>query len=168
MLHELNSDLETVTLNCAEALAEYVHFGQVDKQGRPYIEHVMRVAKACRNLSLDQRVAAILHDVLEDHPDKISRELLFRLFGEDVTGLVEALTKGYGWRWSETYEQYTDNLSTVPLAIPIKLADLADNLDPARGPIPDSLRERYEKAAGQLMATWAKNTRIAQIGLADA
>lgn len=45
----------------------------------------------------------------------------------------------------------------MPLAIPIKLTDLADNLDPARGPIPDSLRERYVKATAQLMTQWTQN-----------
>lgn len=156
MLHQLNSDFETVTLNCAEAIAEYVHFGQVDKQGRPYIEHVQRVAKACQNLSLDQRIAAILHDVVEDQQQKINLETISQLFGRQASHLVETLTRGACYRMGETYPQYIDRIALVPLAVPIKLADLTDNLDPTRGPIPDSLRNKYENAASKLLAPYIK------------
>jgi guanosine-3',5'-bis(diphosphate) 3'-pyrophosphohydrolase len=152
MLHKLNSDLETVMLNCAEAIAEYVHFGQKDKQGRPYIEHVARVAKACRNLTIEQRVAAILHDTLEDHADKVTAWAIEILFGSQVAELVAALSRSP----VTSYGHYIEQVARYPLAIPIKLADLTDNLDPARGPIPDSLRERYEKASVLLLAAYVE------------
>lgn len=154
MLHELNSDRETVMLNCAEAIAEYLHFGQKDKQGRPYIEHVARVAKACSKLTIEQKIAAILHDAVEDHGDKISVLTIGALFGSEVAKLVEVLTRVPPY----DYETYIESIAAVPLAIPVKLADLTDNLDPARGPIPDSLRERYEKAAIKLLSIYVQGT----------
>jgi guanosine-3',5'-bis(diphosphate) 3'-pyrophosphohydrolase len=51
-------------LERAIAITEQQHAGQVDKAGRPYIEHPLRVMNA---MSSDaERIVAVLHDVIED------------------------------------------------------------------------------------------------------
>ncbi|TGQ48813.1 HD domain-containing protein, partial [Mesorhizobium sp. M1C.F.Ca.ET.210.01.1.1] len=50
-------------LHQAAQIAEQAHRGQKDKTGRPYIEHLRRVADAVE--TLDQKTVAYLHDVVE-------------------------------------------------------------------------------------------------------
>ncbi len=126
-------------------LTLYGPFGLLDKQGKPLIAHVLRVA-AAPGLSEDQEIAAILHDCLEDCPEFVTEPLIEHLFGSAVLRLVVAVTRLDG----ESYADYIERLAETPNAIPIKLADLRDNLDESRGPIPASLRLRYEQALRHL------------------
>lgn len=48
----------------AVALARRSHDGQIDKAGKPYIDHVMRVMDAVTTPR--EKIAAALHDVVED------------------------------------------------------------------------------------------------------
>ncbi len=52
----------------AYRLASRLHAGQVDKAGRPYIEHLARVFVRVQALGGDsiQQIAALLHDAIED------------------------------------------------------------------------------------------------------
>src|SRR5258706_6160057 len=52
------------TLERAIALAARKHEGQLDKAGAPYILHPIRVM--LRVASLEEKMAAVLHDVVED------------------------------------------------------------------------------------------------------
>ena len=60
-------------------LACRLHTGQVDKTGRPYIEHLTRVLLRVHAAGGDlfQQMAALLHDVIEDR--KASAEQLLWL-----------------------------------------------------------------------------------------
>lgn len=59
----------------AKELAHRAHAGQVDKAGRPYIEHVARVAAAVADDPLAEAVAW-LHDVLEDCDPEFCQEFI--------------------------------------------------------------------------------------------
>lgn len=134
-----------LALDCARAIAEYTHDGQLDKQSRPIIYHIIRVYNRCvtAGLDQDQLLAAILHESLENAADKIDIHTITLLFGPPVRDLILSLTRRSG---IETYRQYIQRVSLNPRAIPIKLADIEDNLDESRGPIPASLRARYLEA----------------------
>lgn len=120
----------------AREFAYKVHEGQVRKyNGRPYIEHPMRVALATALLSYatDTMIAAAwLHDVVEDCGTPID-EIAF-LFGRDVAFLVKELTntskldypgKNRAFRKAKDREK----LRTVSMeAESIKLIDRIDNL----------------------------------------
>jgi (p)ppGpp synthase/HD superfamily hydrolase len=54
------------TLERAIALAAKAHEGQYDKGGAAYILHPLRVM--ARVTTPEQRIVAVLHDVLEDTP----------------------------------------------------------------------------------------------------
>ena len=130
----------------AKELAHRAHAGQVDKAGRPYIEHVARVAAAVSD-DPDAEAVAWLHDVLEDC------DLEFRSEAVDVANelalCVElfAITRGKG----QSATSYYAGMMHLPTAIRVKLADVADNADEARLSLLDDktaarLRRKYAKA----------------------
>lgn len=135
-------------LRLADSLAEFALLGCVDKQGQPLIEHCRRVAASCRNLSQEQRIAALLHDVVED--SDVTLATIRELFGPGVEAIVSALTRRK--KEGESYTSYIERVEMTPAAILVKLADLNDSLDESRGSFPahDSLRTRYVRAKEQL------------------
>ena len=52
------------TLERAIAIAAEAHAGSPDKGGAPYVLHPLRVMLAVR--TMDERIVAVLHDVVED------------------------------------------------------------------------------------------------------
>lgn len=157
----------TPTLERALALATEAHAGQVDKAGRPYIEHVQRVAHrvqvyldgipgpaitpACRENIV---TAALLHDVVEDTSRTLD-DLRALGFGEAVLRRVARLsgrTDGIG---------YLDNIRALAAegdvgTMLVKLADNEDNADPERvALLPEEGRRgarKYEDSAAILRA----------------
>ena len=77
----------------AYKLAEKAHSGQKRLSGEDYIIHPLSVAYFLSNLGLDSSTiaAGLLHDVLED--TKVTIQELKKEFGEDITFLVEGVTK---------------------------------------------------------------------------
>lgn len=134
-----------IEIKLADALAEHALIDKVDKQGKPLIEHSRRVAAAVKHLSHEQHIAALLHDVVEEtanDPDPIYISVVDRLFGRSVGNMVGLLSRDP----SREYQSYVEMVALYPRARAIKLADLNDNLDAARGPIDPSLKQRYERA----------------------
>ena len=118
-------------------LAAQAHAGQTDKAGQPYILHPLRVMLAME--TEDERVAAVLHDVVEDS-QLVGHGDILALFGADIHEAVFALTRQEG----EPYPDFLQRCKANPIARRVKLADIADNLSPARSAsLPDRLRQRY-------------------------
>jgi len=129
----------------AKELAHRAHAGQVDKAGRPYIEHVARVAAAVADDPIAQAVAW-LHDVLEDCPFEFGLELA-RAFPDEIEGAVLDLTRFECIPEADYYAEIRKN----PLALRVKLADIADNADESRlalldADTADRLRRKYAAA----------------------
>lgn len=136
--------MNDANLNGAIAVAVLAHAEQVDKAGEPYILHVLRVMLRMR--TEEERIVAALHDVVEDTNWSLG-DLHAQGFGEAVLDAVDALTR----RDDEGYSDYIDRVALNPLATAVKLADLADNLDPSRSiSAHPSLRERYHRALATL------------------
>ena len=138
------------TLARAIAIAEQAHAGQKDKAGQPYIGHPMRVMESVG--TDDERIVAVLHDVVEDS-DWTLEMLLKEGFTPAIVDAVEALTK----RPAEDYEkEFIPRTGRNPLARRVKLADLADNLARTRRlePSPENRRraEKYRRATAYLAA----------------
>ncbi|TIQ26716.1 MAG: HD domain-containing protein [Mesorhizobium sp.] len=106
----------------AAKIAEDVHRGQKDKTGRPYIEHVRRVADAVE--TLDEKTVAYLHDVVEKGEGWTLERLETAGFGFPVVAAVDALTR----RLDEGERAFISRAAANPLARPVKQADLRDNL----------------------------------------
>lgn len=113
------------TLERAIQIAALAHAGQFDKAGQPYILHPLRVM--FRMEGEHERIAAVLHDVVEDSPwtlEQLTREG----FAVQVIEAVEALTKREG----ETRLIAAARAARNPIARVVKLADNAENMDLSR------------------------------------
>jgi (p)ppGpp synthase/HD superfamily hydrolase len=128
------------------------HAGQLDKQGKPYILHVLRVAlENFTNCSENVFVAALLHDVVEDCGVKIGE--IEQRWGVRIADAVDHLSRRKG----ESYSAYIERLREDHIAVRVKMADLTDNLMCSRiGSLSDDdqkrLGRRYSKALSQLSA----------------
>ena len=144
------------TLERAITIATRAHEGATDKGGHPYILHPLRVMLAMD--SADERIAAVLHDVLEDTPWTMG-QLRQEGFPEAVLQALEVLTKK---EEGEDYMTYVLRAGTNPLAKKVKLADLADNMDLSRIPNPseEDLQRylKYRKAFDTLQAAGKQQT----------
>jgi guanosine-3',5'-bis(diphosphate) 3'-pyrophosphohydrolase len=136
------------TLERAIAIAVEAHAGQTDKGGAPYILHPLRVMM--RVEGDDVRIAAVLHDLVED-----TEWTLEALRAEGFDGSVVDAIDGLTRRDGEAYLDFCRRAAANEIARAVKLADLEDNLDPARvAALPEanhSLADRYRKARAILL-----------------
>lgn len=89
----------------------------------------------------DQKIVAILHDVVED-TDWTLDSLRARGFPEHILQAVDCLTKREG----EDYDQFVLRAKGNRLARAVKLGDLADNCDARRsGDLTEKDLERFRK-----------------------
>lgn len=112
------------TIALARCLAVHAHAGQVDKAGKPYIEHCQRVADSI--LDAKAKTVAWLHDVLED--TEVTESDLRLLFDAEIVDAVVAITHPDG----ERNDVYWERIANNPLARQVKIADIHDNLRPER------------------------------------
>jgi len=109
-------------LETAIRLAAKVHKGQVDRFGKPYVLHVMRVMM--RGHDFEEQVLGALHDVLE-RSQLTMEDLAKKGFPPRVLKAMDHITRREG----ETYEQYIERVMQDNLAIRVKVHDLADKMD---------------------------------------
>lgn len=137
------------TLERAISLAAQAHAGQVDKAGQPYILHPLRVM--LRVSTAEERIAAILHDVVEDTSVTLE-QLAEEGFSPTIVAAVEALTKRPGESRMEAAARAAENR----VARTVKLADNAENMDISRIAHPtekDFARiQEYERVRALLLA----------------
>ncbi|HLF27527.1 MAG TPA: GTP diphosphokinase [Anaerolineae bacterium] len=130
-----------VTVERAYTVAERAHQGQKRASGEPYIQHCLAVAKILADLGLDAPTiaAGLLHDVVEDTPVKLDH--LQREFGEEVSKLVDGVTKlgqfdqlegrdirNYDDRELESLRKMFLAMVDDPRVVMIKLADRVHNM----------------------------------------
>ena len=135
----------TELTNKAMKIAYAAHHGQVDKCGIPYIFHPLHLAE-----SMDDEIsccAALLHDVVED--TDVTIEELAREFPSAVIEVLKLLTHTD----DVDYFDYVRSIKANPIAVKVKLADLAHNSDQTRcvgsGLTEEKLayfRQKYQKA----------------------
>lgn len=139
----------TQTLERAIAIAATAHAGQVDKGGAPYILHPLKVM--LRMTTLEERIVAVLHDVVEDCGISLD-DLRKEGFSEEVLTAIASVTKVPG----ESYEDFVERAAQNPIGRVVKLADLEENSDLSRIALPsweDLERiEKYRRAIGRLRA----------------
>lgn len=131
----------------ARMLALEAHAGQVDKAGRPYIGHVGRVAAAVRGDD-EAEAVAWLHDVIEDCPAFAGQVQAFPAPLQDAVRLLSRTS-------AADANTYYARISADPLALKVKLADIADNADEARlasldAATAERLRDKYRRALAAL------------------
>lgn len=109
----------------ARRIAEHAHEGQVDKAGKPYIEHPKYVASQMSGDTL--KATAWLHDVVEDSSYSYE-DLKAEGISDDVIEALKLLTHDP----SVPYMDYIRKIKTNPIAQEVKLADLRHNSDIGR------------------------------------
>ncbi|KIP91853.1 HD domain-containing protein [Pseudomonas fluorescens] len=137
------------TLERAIAIAATAHSGQVDKGGAPYILHPLKVM--LRMNTLEERIVAVLHDVVEDCGVSLD-DLRGEGFSEEVLAAIAAVSKVPG----ESYDDFVDRAAQNPIGRVVKLADLEENSDISRiaSPSWEDLErvEKYRRAIARLRA----------------
>ena len=133
-------------LQRALEIAVGAHKGQKEKDGSPYVLHPIRLMLSLD--SNDARIAALLHDVVEDTPVTID-ELHSEGFSGTVLEAVGLLTH----LDHDDYDTYVEKLSRNPVARQVKLADLTDNMNIKR--LPD-VREKDLQRLSKYHRVWNK------------
>lgn len=115
-----------IILDRAKAIATSAHEGQVDKAGKPYIKHPMRVMNMGK--TVEEKIAGVLHDVVEDS-DWTFEMLEKEGIPKDVLDALRCVTK---LSEDEDYDHFIERVKTNPLAVKVKINDLKDNMDITR------------------------------------
>jgi GTP pyrophosphokinase len=163
-----HSDLNLVRK--AYVFSALAHKGQVRLSGEPYLIHPLEVANIIAELNMDAAsvTAGLLHDTLED--TLTSTEELSARFGEEVTTLVEGLTKISKINFKTTEERQAENFRKMILAmvkdirvLVIKLADRLHNMRTLDHQRPERQQaiaretlEIYAPLANRLGISWMK------------
>ena len=116
-------------LGLAIQIAASVHINQLDKGGKPYILHPMRVMMRLRTNDSELMQIAILHDVIEDSRGEYTIEILRGLgFSKRVLDALTLLTHDP----AVPYELYIEDIAKSLDTILVKMEDLRDNSDITR------------------------------------
>ena len=106
-------------------LATRAHKGQIDKAGKPYIFHLIRVSERCS--TEEERIVALLHDIIEDTP-VTPANLLNEGFSQKIVDAVVSVTRNKG----ETYADFIHRCRLNSIGRVVKIHDLEDNMDITR------------------------------------
>jgi len=177
-VHQYHPSDEVSLIEKAYKVADEAHKGQVRKSGEPYIIHPLCVAIILAELEMDKEtiVAGILHDVLED--TIMTEEEMREAFGDDVTLLVDGVTKLQQLQLSggnddnktaDRMELQAENLRKMFLAmakdirvILIKLADRLHNMRTLKYKSPES-QKRIAKETLEIYSPIAQRLGISKI-----
>jgi guanosine-3',5'-bis(diphosphate) 3'-pyrophosphohydrolase len=119
----------------AYQVAAEAHDGQRRMSGEPFIHHSLATAATLVDLRLDAATVAagLLHDVPED--TAVTVEDLEEIFGEEISRLVDGVTKLRKITWTSLEEEEAESLRKIFLAmvddirvILIRLADRLHNM----------------------------------------
>lgn len=157
-----------IALEDTKEFVRKAHAGQVDKGGKPYHEHVERVALrvgakiaalgATRfalpdDVQRDILHAALAHDVVEDTPYTFD-DLIEMGYSQTVLGILRLVTRDRSDGLS--YQQWVQSIADSGNlgAILVKLSDNEDNADPARiaqlDPENQGVVDRYTRSMEKL------------------
>ena len=159
------------TIRKAYAYSAYAHRNQIRLSGEPYMVHPIEVANILAEMKMDLAsiAAGLLHDTLEDNPLTSIEDLSLR-FGDEITSLVEGLTKISKIKFKSSREHQAENYRKMILAmvkdirvLVIKLADRIHNMrtldfqKPARQEaIAQETLDIYAPLANRLGISWIK------------
>jgi GTP pyrophosphokinase len=132
---EYNPSADLNIIKKAYVFSGMVHQDQVRRSGEPYLRHPLEVARILVKLKMDASVVAtgLLHDTVEDTHTTL--EKVEEVFGSEVAGLVDGLTKISRITFEKKEDREAENFRKMILAmakdirvILIKLADRLHNM----------------------------------------
>ncbi|WP_222128805.1 GTP pyrophosphokinase [Paenibacillus xylanexedens] len=134
-------------IELAISVALQAHKGQLDKGGHPYILHPLAVMN--RVESMEEKIVAVLHDVIEDSEVTIE-ELRGLGFSEEILTAIQLLTRST----EDSYEEFIEKTTTNRTARKVKIADIQENMNISRikNPTQEDVHrlEKYRKALERL------------------
>ncbi|MBD3922148.1 HD domain-containing protein [Paenibacillus sp. PR3] len=114
-----------MNIELAIAIALEAHRGQVDKGGSPYILHPLAVMN--RVETLDEKIVAVLHDVVEDSSITLE-QLKGHGFSDEIIDAIRRLTKSA----EDSYEAFIEKTMDNQIARNVKIADIKENMNISR------------------------------------
>ena len=108
---------------------------KTDKEGKPYIGHLLRVSGKLKNKNT--QIAGLLHDVVEDIPGFTFDDLRELNFNEEIITLVQLVTKEPSSSNENKKELYHNKITSILEsdnieAVKLKYSDMSDNFDENR------------------------------------
>lgn len=165
--HLAPSDQEMVQR--AYERASEAHTGQRRLSGEDYVDHPLQVAAILAEFQLDAETlaAALLHDTVED--TEVTAQDLREEFGEEVTRLVEGVTKLSRISFRSDQQLHAENIRKMLLAMAedirvvlIKLADRLHNMRTLEA-LPLEKQQRIAKETLEIYAPLAHRLGIWQM-----
>jgi len=121
-------------LQRAIEIAVDAHKTDIDKGGNPYILHPLRLMMQMD--TEDEKIVAVLHDVVEDHGEQWSMEKIkAEGFSTSVIRGLESVTKmpeEESDASDDVYFSFVRRAAADPIGRKVKFADIKDNLDITR------------------------------------
>ena len=154
-------------LQRAIEIAVDAHKTDIDKGGNPYILHPLRLMMQMD--TEDEKIVAVLHDVVEDHGEQWSMEKIkAEGFPTSVIRGLESVTKmpeEESDASDDVYFSFVRRAAADPIGRKVKFADIKDNLDITR--LGREITEKdvarirkYKKALDILIEKDLENIRI--------
>ena len=149
--------------------AKIAHEAQKRASGQPYIIHPIIVADILMDMGLDSKAicAGLLHDVIED--TSVTDQKLREEFGDEVTNLVQGVTKLSNLQFSSVEEEQAENIRKIFFAmakdirvIIIKLADRLHNMRSLQY-LSETRQQKIAKETLDIFAPLAGRLGISQI-----
>ena len=146
-LYNMVALIETIQeeLALAISMAVSAHSKQFRKDNAtPFIVHPLAVMVKMN--SHQERVVAVLHDIIEDS-DLYPLKFIYDTFGTEIGQAVEAMTK---FDKQERYQVYIMRLAKNPLAARVKMEDIKHNMSTL-----DSIPNPHERDHLEKKWNWA-------------
>ena len=167
-----NPRSDAAAIRAAYAFGEAAHLGQRRKSGEPYWIHPVAVAALLAEQQMDDAtlVTALLHDTVEDNDD-VTLPQIERLFGTEVAGLVDGVTKLTNIQLDRAGSEQAENFRKLFMAtakdlrvILVKLADRLHNMRTIRA-MPEEKRIKkaretmdvFAPLAGRMGMQWMRD-----------
>lgn len=113
-------------LDKAIQIATTAHSNQVDKAGKPYILHPLKVMFKMDTET--EMIIAVLHDIMEDCKGITAYYLEKEGFPEDIVNTLIVLNRhNY-----QDYDAYIYEVAKNPIARKVKMGDIMDNINVLR------------------------------------
>ncbi len=163
------SRLDIDLIRAGYELAAEAHADQRRASGEPYINHAVEVATLIADLRLDTAsvVSALVHDVPED--TVVSIHTIRDLFGDEVAGIVDGVTKIGRVRFRSSTERQVENYRKLLLSmaqdarvILVKLVDRLHNMRTLQH-LPPSKRTLIARETREIYAPLAHRLGMAAI-----
>jgi len=164
-----NPDADVDLLRRAYIFSAIAHQGQTRLSGESYLVHPIEVAAILANLKLDAATVAagLLHDTIED--TTATPEELKEMFGNEVAGLVDGMTKLSRMELQSREQREAENFRKMIVAmakdIRVILIKLADRLHNMRtlSHLPPEKQKRIAQETLDIYAPLANRMGISRI-----